>query len=69
MPVAKVIEIICCSEKGFTDALEQGIKEASKTIRGIRSAWIKDKSVCIENNKITRYKVIAKITFEINNKE
>jgi len=65
MSVAKTIEIICCSEKGFEDAINCGIARAARTIRGMRSAWIKDKSVCIENNKIVKYKVILKITFEL----
>jgi dodecin len=66
MSCAKIIEIICCSTKSFDDAINCGIAEASKTIHGIRSAWIKDKSMCIENNKIVKYKVILKVTFEID---
>lgn len=65
MTVAKVIEIIGCSNKSFDDAISCGITEASKTLHGIRGAWIKDKSVCIENNKIVKFKVILKVTFEI----
>lgn len=65
MSVAKIIEIICCSEHSFDDAINCGIARAAKTIQGMRSAWIKDKSVCIENNKIVKYKVILKITFEL----
>jgi flavin-binding protein dodecin len=65
MHTAKVIEIICCSSKGFEDAIQCGIAEASQTLRGLRSAWVKDQSVCIEDNSITKYKVILKLTFEI----
>lgn len=67
MTTAKVIEIIGCSNKSFDDAIHCGISEAAKTLRGIHSAWIKDKSVCIENNKIVKYKVILKVTFEVMN--
>lgn len=65
MTVAKVIEIIGCSNKSFDDAIQCGITEASRTLRGLRGAWIQDKSVCIENNKIVKYKVILKVTFEV----
>lgn len=67
MHVAKIIEIICCSSKSFDDAIQSGIVEASKTLRDIRSAWVKDQSICVENNKIVKYKVILKVTFEVNN--
>lgn len=67
MSVAKVIEIICCSPKSFDDAIASGITEASKTIRGIQAAWIKDKSLCIKDGQIVKYKVILKVTFEVIN--
>lgn len=67
MSVAKVIEIICCSPTSFDDAIQSGITEASNTLRGIKGAWIKDKSMCIENNKIVKYKVILRVTFEVMN--
>jgi len=67
MSVAKVIEIICSSPTSFDDAIKSGISEASKTVRGIQAAWIKDKSVCIQNDKIVTYKVILKVTFEVKN--
>jgi flavin-binding protein dodecin len=65
MSVAKVIEIICCSPKSFDDAIRNGIAEAAKTLHGIKAAWVKDKSLCIENAQIAQYKVILHITFEI----
>lgn len=65
MAVAKVIEIIGCSHKSFEDAINSSIAEASKSIHHIHSAWVRDQSVCIENNKIVKYKVILKVTFEI----
>ena len=67
MSAAKVIEIICCSPTSFDDAIKSGIAEASKTIRGIQGAWIKDKSMCIKDGKIVKYKVILKVTFEVFN--
>lgn len=63
MSVAKVTEVICSSDKSFDDAIASGIKRANKTLKGIRSAWVKDQSVSVEKGKIKEYKVTLKITF------
>jgi len=63
MSVARVIEISSTSEKGFEDAVNQGITRASQTLRQIKGAWIKEQSVDIEGGKITRYKVNLMVTF------
>ena len=42
MSVAKVTEIISSSSKSFDDAVENGIKRASKTLKGITGAWVAD---------------------------
>jgi flavin-binding protein dodecin len=63
MSIAKVTEIIASSKKGFDDAINQGVKRASKTLKNIKGAWVKDQMVEISNGKITSYKVVLKITF------
>jgi dodecin len=63
MSIARVVEISSTSAKGFEDAVQQGVARAAKTLRGIRSAWVKEQEVTVERNKITAYKVILKITF------
>jgi flavin-binding protein dodecin len=63
MSVAKVSEISSTSNKSFEDAIEQGLARAGKTIRGIRSAWIKEQQVRLENGKITAYQVNMMVTF------
>jgi flavin-binding protein dodecin len=63
MSVAKVIEISSESKKGFEDAIQRGITRASETVENIRSAWIKEQQVKVENGKITEYRVDMKITF------
>ena len=55
MSVAKVIEITSTSKKSFDDAIESGIKRASRTMRGIDSAWIADQEVGVKNGKITEW--------------
>ena len=63
MSVARVTEIITRSEKGFDDALQQGISRAQKTLQNVTGAWIQDQSVDIDNGKITAYKLVLKVTF------
>jgi len=63
MSVARVTEIIASSPKSFDDAINKGIKRATKTLENLSSVWIKDQSVDIKNNKIVGYKVVMKATF------
>lgn len=63
MSVAKVTEIIATSDKSFEDAVKKGIKRASKTLSGVRSAWIQDQQVKVEDGKVTEYRVCMKVTF------
>lgn len=63
MSVARVVEISSTSEKSFEDAIVQGVGRAHKTLREIRSAWVKEQEVQVSNGKITAYKVILKVTF------
>ncbi len=63
MSVARITEINASSTKSFEDAVQQGIQRATATLRNVRSAWIKEQEVQVENNRITSYKVTMKITF------
>lgn len=63
MSVAKVTEISSTSPKSFEDAIQQGLTRASKTIRGIRSAWIKEQHVRCEGATILEYQVNMMLTF------
>lgn len=63
MSVAKVTEIIASSPESFDDAVQKGIKRASKTLENIRSAWVKDLKVEVEKGKITEYRVTMKVSF------
>lgn len=68
MSIVKVIEVIGTSDKGFTEAIENSVTEAAKTVKNIRSIYIKDMNAKVENQKIVSYGVNAKISFEIENK-
>ncbi|MBX3318897.1 MAG: dodecin domain-containing protein [Nitrospira sp.] len=63
MSVAKIIEISSDSPTSFEDAIVQGIAKASKTLHGIKSAWVAEQHVVVENNKVTSYRVDLKVTF------
>lgn len=63
MSVAKHIEITADSPTSFEDAVQQGIRTAAKTVKGIRSAWVKDQQVLVEGKKVTTYRVNMKVTF------
>jgi flavin-binding protein dodecin len=66
MSVARITEISSSSDKNFEDAIEQGIARATQTLHGIRSAWVKEQEVQVEDGKIASYKVIMKITFVLD---
>ncbi len=63
MTVAKVSEITSTSSKSFEDAVERGIRRASKTLKNITSAWIADQEVTIDKGKVTGYRVRMRVTF------
>jgi len=63
MSVARVTEISSTSSKSFEDAVREGIDRATKTLRGVQGAWIKDQSIAIEGGKITSFRVNMLITF------
>lgn len=65
MATMKVVEIMADSHKSWEDATRQGISKASQTIKNIRSAWVKDQSVSVEDGAVTRYRVTLKMSFEV----
>jgi len=65
MKMVKVIEVIASSDKGFTEATQKAVQEASKSVKNIRSIYIKHMNANVENNQIVSYAVNAKISFEI----
>ena len=66
MSIAKVSEISATSSKSFEDALEQGIARAHKTLRNVRSAWVKEQQVHVSKGEITEYQVNMLVTFVID---
>jgi flavin-binding protein dodecin len=66
MSVARVTEISATSPKSFDDAVRVGIDRASKTLRNIRSAWIKEQHVAVEDGKVTVFRVNLAVTFVLD---
>jgi flavin-binding protein dodecin len=67
MSVAKITEISSTSTVSFEDAINQGIARASKTIRNIRSAWIKEQQLRFDsNNVVAEYQVNMLLTFVLD---
>lgn len=63
MSIARITEISSTSSKSFEDAVQQGISRATKTLRNVRSAWVKEQQVRVENGKINQYQVNLMVTF------
>jgi len=59
----KVIEVLAESDKSWEDAAAQAVTRASKTVHGIKSIYIKDMEAKVENNKITKFRINANISF------
>ncbi len=66
MAVAKVTEISSSSAVSFDDAVKTGIARASKTLRNIRGAWIKEQKVDVKDGQVNGYRVTMKVTFELD---
>ncbi len=63
--IARVTEISAKSEKSFEEAINAGIARATQTLRNVRSAWIKEQRVEVENGEIANYQVNLLVTFEL----
>jgi flavin-binding protein dodecin len=65
MTIHKVIEILAYSSVSWEEAASQAILKASESVKNIESIYIKDQSAKVEDNKITQYRINAKITFRV----
>jgi flavin-binding protein dodecin len=64
MSIARVTEIKSSSTKSFDDAIKAGIARAQKTLMNVRSAWIENQEVLIdEKGQVNEYRVQMKVTF------
>jgi flavin-binding protein dodecin len=63
--IVKVIEVIAQSDKGLDDAIRSAVLEASKSVKGIRSVWVDNISAEVEGDRVTRFRVNAKLSFMV----
>ena len=63
MSVAKVTELSCTSSESFEDAIRQGIERANKTLRGVRSAWVKEQRVIVTGDGAIEFQANILVTF------
>ncbi|HMQ43116.1 dodecin family protein [Mariniflexile maritimum] len=66
MSVLKVIEILANSDKSWEDATRNAVKHAAKSVKNIRSVYIKEQSASVTDGNVTEFRVNVKITFEVN---
>jgi flavin-binding protein dodecin len=65
MAMLKVIEVLAQSENSWEEAAQHAVAEAAKTVRNIKSIYIQEMEATVESDRITYYRVNAKISFEI----
>ncbi len=65
MSVLKVIEVLSNSNESWEDAARNAVKQASKSVKNIRSVYVQDQSAIVSNDNITEFRVNVKITFEV----
>jgi flavin-binding protein dodecin len=63
MSIARITEISSTSTKSFEDAIQSAVTRATQTLRNVRSAWVKEQQIKIDNGKIAEYQVNLMITF------
>lgn len=65
MAVMKVIEVLSNSKKSWEDATAKAVKQASKSIKNIKSVYVQDQSAIVVDGAVTEYRVNLKLTFEV----
>ncbi len=63
MSVARVTEVTASSKKSFEDAIRKGVKRAGKTLEHVKSAWVQEQSVVIDDDEVVEFRVNMKVTF------
>ena len=69
MSMLKVIEVLAESDKSFEDAAQNAVTQASKSVRNVKSIYIKEMNASVENGRISSYRVNAKISFQLDDQD
>lgn len=66
MSIAKIIEVNAASKTSMEDAVKNGLKKTSETVKGIKGAWVNEiKVVTDDNGNVTEWRVNLRITFVV----
>ena len=65
MAIMKTVEIMSESTKSFEDAIQNAVTRTAKTVKHIRSAYVNEMTTTVKDNKLDKYRVNVKITFEV----
>lgn len=65
MAILKVIEVLSNSNTSWEDATNKAVKEASKTVKDIRSVYVQEQSCTVKDGEVDEYRVNVKITFAV----
>ncbi len=65
MAIHKVIEVSAESSESFEDAVRNAVKDVSKTVKNVRSVYVKESLAEVENDDVSQFRVICKVTFEV----
>jgi flavin-binding protein dodecin len=63
MTMLKVIEVLAESDKSWEDAAQSAVQEAAKSVRNIRSIYVENFEATVDNARLVKYRVNAKISF------
>lgn len=63
--VQKVIDVVGTSPKSFADAAGNAVREAAKTVRGMRWARVGEFEMELDGPKIKSYRANVRIYFNI----
>jgi len=69
MATVKVIELVGTSAKSWHDAVQDALKEASKTLHGISGLDVLSTTAVVKDNKITEYRATVKVAFLLERKK
>ena len=69
MSIVKMIELSSQSPVSWEDATRQAVARASRSLRNIRSVWVKEFEAAVDAGKVTQFRVVLKISFQLEEGE
>ena len=69
MSVVHFVELSGRSPESFEDDIRQAVERATSTIRNVRSVWAKEFETIVENDQVTQFQVIMKVSFLLEDGE